>query len=100
MTLRQSNNPPNGEVHTHRTEKGETYDVKVFAHKELIMADQAATAAYYCDGYGDYVKMCEDFAPNFDDKTTGCYMTTMHSLILPFSSGFLNHDCRLLPSHP
>jgi hypothetical protein len=28
--------------------------------------------------------MCEDFAPNFSDKRTGCCITTMHHLTLPF----------------
>jgi hypothetical protein len=28
--------------------------------------------------YGDCVKMCEGFAPNFDGKRTGCCITTTH----------------------
>jgi hypothetical protein len=32
--------------------------------------------------YGDCVKMCEDFTPNFHDKRTGCCITTMHRLTL------------------
>jgi hypothetical protein len=31
--------------------------------------------------------MCEDFAPNFGDKRTGCCVTTTHRLTLPFSPG-------------
>jgi hypothetical protein len=28
--------------------------------------------------------MCEDFFPNFGDKTTGCCITTTHLLTFPF----------------
>jgi hypothetical protein len=31
--------------------------------------------------------MCEDFAPNFDDKRTGRCTTTAHRLTLTFSTG-------------
>jgi hypothetical protein len=34
--------------------------------------------------YGDCMKMCEDFAPNFGEKRTGCFMAT-HRGTLPFS---------------
>jgi hypothetical protein len=36
---------------------------------------------------GDCVKMCHDFTPKFGDKRTGCYITTMHHLTLPFTAG-------------
>jgi hypothetical protein len=36
--------------------------------------------------YYDYVKMCEDFAPNFSDERTGCCITTPHRPTLSFSS--------------
>jgi hypothetical protein len=35
--------------------------------------------------YGDCMKMCEDFAPNFADKITRCCITTIYNLTLPFS---------------
>jgi hypothetical protein len=35
--------------------------------------------------YGDCVKVCKDFAPNFGDKRTGCCITTTHRLTLAFS---------------
>jgi hypothetical protein len=35
--------------------------------------------------YGDFVKMFQDFAPNFGDKRTGCYITTTYHLTHPFS---------------
>jgi hypothetical protein len=28
--------------------------------------------------------MCQDFAPNFGNKRTGCCIMTMHHLTLPF----------------
>jgi hypothetical protein len=37
--------------------------------------------------YGDCVKMCEDFAPNFGNKGTGCCIMTTHRLTLPFPPG-------------
>jgi hypothetical protein len=37
--------------------------------------------------YGDCVKICEGFAPNFGDKRTGRCITTTHHLTLPFSPG-------------
>jgi hypothetical protein len=48
--------------------------------------------------YGDSIKMCKDFAPNFGEKRTGCWITT-----LPLSPGFFfyqkQHD-RRPPPHP
>jgi hypothetical protein len=35
--------------------------------------------------YGDFMKVYEDFAPNFGDKRTGFWITTAHRLTLPFS---------------
>jgi hypothetical protein len=37
--------------------------------------------------YGDCVKICEDFAPNFGDKGGSCCITTTLRLTLPFSPG-------------
>jgi hypothetical protein len=37
--------------------------------------------------YGDCVKMCDDFAPNFGDKTADCCIMTTHHLTLSFSPG-------------
>jgi hypothetical protein len=45
--------------------------------------------------YGDYVKMCEDFAPNFDGKRTDCCITLL------FHQGIFHqnqHDCRPPPN--
>jgi hypothetical protein len=63
-------------------------DINWIVHKEFVMADQKANSAYYTETvYGDCVKMCEDFAPNFSDKRAGCCITTMHRHTLPFSPG-------------
>jgi hypothetical protein len=35
--------------------------------------------------YGDCMKICEDFAPNFGNKRTSCSIMTMHHFTLPFS---------------
>jgi hypothetical protein len=37
--------------------------------------------------YGDCMKMCEDFTPNFRDKRTGCCITTMHRLTFSLPPG-------------
>jgi hypothetical protein len=37
--------------------------------------------------YGEWVKMCEDFGPNFGNKRTGCYITTTQRLRLLTSPG-------------
>jgi hypothetical protein len=51
---------------------------------------------------GEWVKMCEDFAQNFGDKRSDCYITTTHRLTLPSSLGNFfyqkEHDCRLPPT--
>jgi hypothetical protein len=51
--------------------------------------------------YGDCVKMCDDFEPNFGDKITGCYITTMYRLAFPLSlenSDQKQHDCHPQPN--
>jgi hypothetical protein len=34
--------------------------------------------------YGDCIKMCKDFTPNFGDKKTGCCIMSTHRLMLYF----------------
>jgi hypothetical protein len=52
--------------------------------------------------YGDCVKMCEEFAPNFGNKRTGCCITITHFLTLPCSpENFWPKTAWLLsPTHP
>jgi hypothetical protein len=52
--------------------------------------------------YGDCLKICEDFAPNFGDKRTGCYVMTTHRLTLQFSLGNFGPKTKWLcsPVHP
>jgi hypothetical protein len=51
--------------------------------------------------YGDCVKTCEHFAPNFGYKRTGCCITTTHRLALPFSPGnVFPHPTWLSPPPP
>jgi hypothetical protein len=60
------------------------FDIKGIVYKEFILVGQSVlhTTAKF---YGDCMKMCEGFAPNFGDKRTGCCIATMHRLALPFS---------------
>jgi hypothetical protein len=46
--------------------------------------------------------MCEDFAPNFNDKRTGCCITTTYRLALPFPPGNFDPKEAWLssPTHP
>jgi hypothetical protein len=76
-------------------------DIKGNVHKEFILAGQTVSSAYYCDVYGDCMKMCEDFTPNFGNKIIGCCITTTHCLTLPFSQGIFDqkHYCCLLPPY-
>jgi hypothetical protein len=43
--------------------------------------------------------MCQDFAPNFGDKITGCCITTMHHLRLHFSPAnfFTRNNMTVVP---
>jgi hypothetical protein len=51
--------------------------------------------------YGNCTKICKDFAPNFGDKRTGCCITTMHHLTLPFLPGnFFNKNNMTVVPHP
>jgi hypothetical protein len=60
------------------------FDIKGIDHKEFVLVGQTVSSAYCCDCW----KMCEDFAPNFGDRRTGCCITAMHHLTLPFSLGY------------
>jgi hypothetical protein len=46
------------------------FDIKGIVHKQFVQAGQAVNSAYYWDFHGDWMKMCEDFAPNFGDERT------------------------------
>jgi hypothetical protein len=45
---------------------------------QAIQSVAHTTVKLHCD----FVKMCEDFTPNFGDKKTGCCITTTHRLTL------------------
>jgi hypothetical protein len=49
----------------------------LICHKEFVLEGQTVKFAYYCDFYGERVKICEDFAGNFSVAST-------HRLTLPF----------------
>jgi hypothetical protein len=51
--------------------------------------------------YGNCVKMCVNFAPNFGEKETVCCILTMHRLTFPFPLGnFSKNIMIIVPSHP
>jgi NAD-dependent dihydropyrimidine dehydrogenase PreA subunit len=59
------------------------YDIKGIVHKESILAGETINSAYYCDFYGDCMKMCKDFALKFGDKLTKSnkIVVPIHSLV-------------------
>jgi hypothetical protein len=57
------------------------FDTKGIVHRRATQS-VAHTAVMF---YGDCLKMCEDFLPNFGDKITGCCIATTCRLALPFS---------------
>jgi hypothetical protein len=59
------------------------FDVKEVL-KNFDLADQEPIAHTTVTLSGYYVKVCEDFSPNFGDRRTGCYNTTTHRLTFPF----------------
>jgi hypothetical protein len=57
------------------------FHMKEIVYKEFILAGQSVphtTVTFY----GDSVRTCEEFTPNFGDKRTGCCITKTHRLTL------------------
>jgi hypothetical protein len=63
------------------------FDIKGIVHKEFVLAGERSYSTYYCDFYGDCMKMCEEFTLNIGDEGTGCCIMTTHCFTLPFSRG-------------
>jgi hypothetical protein len=63
------------------------YDIKGIVHKEFILAGQIINPHTTVTFYGDCIKMCEDFTPNFGNKRTGCCIMTKLRHTLPFPQG-------------
>jgi hypothetical protein len=97
MTLRQSNNPPNGKVETHQDRKRrDRLRAKSRACSSISLTSSrlfTKNSSWHAKRsiphtvvtfYGDCVKMCDDFAQKFGDKTIDCCNTTMLHLTLPF----------------
>jgi hypothetical protein len=62
------------------------FDIKGIVHKTFVLAGQTVSHTSVTI-YDDCMKMCEDFAPNFGDKRTGCCITTAHCLTASVSPG-------------
>jgi hypothetical protein len=72
------------------TEKGKTGEEQSQEHayiKNLSWQAKQSILHITITFYGNCMKMCEDFTPNFGDKRTGCCTTTPHCLALHFSPG-------------
>jgi hypothetical protein len=50
------------------------FDIGGIVHKEFILAGQTVNSAYRTTVtfYGDCLKTCENFAPNFGCRRNGC----------------------------
>jgi hypothetical protein len=90
----------NGTSKLTKTEKGETgegqsqehalhfnFTLRGLLKKNLSQQAKQSILHTTVMFYGDRMKMCEDFAPNFGDKRTGCCSMTTHHLTLPLSPG-------------
>jgi hypothetical protein len=78
------------------------FDIKLTVHKEFVLAGQTVTSAYYCDVYGDCVKMCEDFTLNFGDKELAVASEQSAFSCFIFHQGTFDqkqHDGRLRPAY-
>jgi hypothetical protein len=65
------------------------FDIEGIVYKEFILAGQTVNSHTTMSFYGDCVKMCEDFAPNFGDKKLAVGP-------LPLDQGIFDrkqHDC-------
>jgi hypothetical protein len=60
-------------------------DIKGIVHKEFFLQAKQTITLTTVMFYGNCLKICEDFAPNFSDKRSGCYIITTHHLMLLFS---------------
>jgi hypothetical protein len=64
------------------------FDIKAIVHKEFVLVRQTVNIPRtIVTFYGDCLKICHDFAPNFGNKRTGCCITITHRFTLPFSPG-------------
>jgi hypothetical protein len=87
-THRDRNRAETGEEQSSRACSSPSLKIKGTADKEFVLADPTVNSAYYSDVLRrQRVKICEDFAPNFGDKRTGCCITTTHRLTFSFPSG-------------
>jgi hypothetical protein len=46
------------------------FDIKETVYNEFVVAAQTVNFAYYCDFYGDCMKMCKDFTLNFGNSSS------------------------------
>jgi hypothetical protein len=78
------------------------FDIKRIVHKEFVLAGQQSIPHTIVTIYGNSVKMCEDFAPNFGDKRTGyCFMKNVSFHISFFANEFLTkNNMTVEPSPP
>jgi hypothetical protein len=63
------------------------FDIEGIVHKRFVMAGQTVNSAYYRDTFQQLRENVQRLRPDLCDKRTGCRITTMHCLTLPFSPG-------------
>jgi hypothetical protein len=63
------------------------FDIEVIVHKEVVRQAKQLFPHTTVALYGECLKMCGDFVPNFGDKRTGSCIKAEYRLTLPFSQG-------------
>jgi hypothetical protein len=86
ITLRQSNNPPNGKWRAKSRACWSFFYIKRSVHKEYVLTGQRASCLYCSDILQWLHESIRDSALNFGDKGSGC-CTATHLFTLPFLSG-------------
>jgi hypothetical protein len=77
-------------------------DIKRIVHNEFILPGQMVNSAYYCEVYGDYVKVREKFIPTFGGKVltvASRQRTASHFLFHRETFYQKQRDCRPHPPY-
>jgi hypothetical protein len=65
------------------------FHIKRIVYKEFVLTGQTVNSTYYLNILQWLHEMSKDFAPNFGDKRTDCYIMATNYFKLPFSPGNL-----------